>query len=88
MITKSFVIKNKLGLHARTASLLAQTASKFQSEIRIEKDGMEVDGRSIVEIMTLGALKGSRIKIKAQGSDALEAISEIGKLIRNRFGEG
>jgi phosphocarrier protein len=84
---KKFSIKNVLGIHARPAGLFAQTASKFDSQIIIEKDDIAVDGKSIMEVMMLGAAQGSSIMIKAKGKDADLALDTLGKLIENKFGE-
>jgi phosphocarrier protein len=84
---KRFSIKNVLGIHARPAGLFAQTASKFNAQILVEKDGVSVDGKSIMEVMMLGAAQGSNITIKAKGEDADLALNELEKLIENKFGE-
>ncbi len=87
MEVQTFTIKNRLGLHARAAALLVKTANRFSSEIIIEKDGIEVNGKSIMGILMLAAAKGSKITLKAEGKDAVEAIQSLGKLIENKFGE-
>jgi len=87
MIQKNFRIKNKLGLHARPAALLAQTASKFESKISIVKDGQEVDGDSILGIMMLAAEFGSEIVVTANGKDEKEAIKKIEELFKRKFDE-
>ena len=87
MIEGQFVIPNKLGLHARASALLVKTASRFASEIRIEREGVEVNGKSIMGIMMLAAAKGSSILLKVEGPDDAEAFAAIGELIRNGFGE-
>lgn len=87
MIQGEFVIPNKLGLHARASALLVKTATRFSSDIRIEREGVEVNGKSIMGIMMLAAAKGSTIVLKVDGSDAAEAFAAIGELIRNGFGE-
>ena len=81
------VIINKLGLHARPAALFVKTSNRFESEIAVEKDGEEVNGKSIMGLMMLAAGCGSKIRIKATGLDAQEAISEIEKLINRKFDE-
>ena len=85
--SEEFEILNKLGLHARAAALLVNTAGNFESEITIIKDGVEVSGKSIMSILTLGATVGSLIKVVANGPDAEKAVKELGKLISNKFGE-
>lgn len=87
MIQGEFVIPNKLGLHARASALLVKTATRFSSDIKIEREGVEVNGKSIMGIMMLAAAKGSTIVLKVEGSDAAEAFAAIGELIRNGFGE-
>jgi len=87
MIQKNFRIRNKLGLHARPAALLAQTASKFESKISIIKDGQEVDGDSILGIMMLAAESGSEIIVTVKGKDEKEAIKKIEELFKRKFDE-
>ena len=84
---KQFSIKNTLGIHARPAGLFAQTASKFNAQIVVEKNGVAVDGKSIMEVMMLGAGQGSSITIKAKGEDADVALEALEKLIEDKFGE-
>lgn len=87
MLEQSLIIINKLGLHARAAGKLVETTSRFSSDITIEKDGRNVDGKSIMAMMMLAAAKGTEIKIKTNGEDEKEAIEAIATLINNRFGE-
>ena len=87
METGTFTIRNKLGLHARAAALLVRTANHFGSEVTIEKDGIEVNGKSIMGILMLAASKGTRITLKVEGEDAREAIRVLGQLIDDRFHE-
>jgi len=84
---RSFVIKNKLGLHARAAALLVQKASQFHCDIKIEKDGLEVNAKSIMGVMMLAAAKDSTVTLKVQGGDAQEALNALGELFENKFGE-
>jgi phosphocarrier protein HPr len=84
---RTFIIKNELGLHARVAAMMVNVANKYEAKIVFERDGIEVDGRSILGILTLACPKGSSIIIKAEGEDAKDAIKELGELIENRFGE-
>ena len=81
------MIQNKFGLHARPSASFVQTASRFQSEIVVEKDGQVADGKSILDLMTLAAGFGTFITIKANGEDALEALRALETLIDGRFGE-
>jgi phosphocarrier protein len=87
MEVQTFTIRNKLGLHARAAALLVKTANRFISEVTIEKDGLEVNGKSIMGILMLAATKGTRITLKAYGKDEDQAIHVLGRLIENKFGE-
>ncbi len=84
MITKVAKIENKLGIHARPASLFVKTAGQFESDIRIEKDAVEVNGKSIMSVMMLAAEKGSEITITAEGVDEKEAIDSLIKLVEER----
>ncbi|MFQ5866950.1 MAG: HPr family phosphocarrier protein [bacterium] len=87
MIEKNFRINNKLGLHARPAALLAQTAAKFDSKVSIIKDGQEVDGDSILGIMMLAAEFGSEIIVIVNGKDEKETIKKIEELFARKFDE-
>ena len=84
---QTFTIKNRLGLHARAAALLVKTANKFASEVTIEKDGLEVNGKSIMGILMLAASKGTKITLKVEGRDSVLALQTLGRLIENKFGE-
>jgi len=87
MEIQTFTIRNRLGLHARAAALLVKTANRFVSEVTLEKDGLEVNGKSIMGILMLAASKGSKITLKVNGKDSVQAILVLGKLIEDRFGE-
>jgi phosphocarrier protein len=87
MLEQEFTIVNKLGLHARASALFVKTSSRFVSEIRIEREGVEVNGKSIMGIMMLAAAKGSVIRIRAEGNDEADVMETLGDLIRNGFGE-
>jgi phosphocarrier protein len=87
MIRQDFSIINRLGLHARAAAQLVQTANRFRSDITIEKDGLEVNGKSIMGILMLAAPKGARIRVTVSGDDAHQAMEAIGKLVNDGFGE-
>ena len=81
------LIVNPLGLHARPAAQIVRTASEFASDIRLEKDGMEVNGKSIMGVMMLAAECGSTIRVRAMGADADAAIEAICRLVSDGFGE-
>lgn len=84
---KTFLISNELGLHARAAAQFVKIASRFSSEITVEKDSRDVNGKSIMGILMLAAAKGSKIVVKAVGSDANDALIALEELIQNKFGE-
>lgn len=84
---RTFVIINTLGLHARAAAQLVQAANRFRSEVLIEKDGMEVNGKSIMGVLTLAAAKGAEITVSVEGDDAELALAALGKIIEAGFGE-
>lgn len=84
---KNITIKNKLGLHARPAALLVQTASKYASTIEIEANGIKVNGKSIMGVMMLAAAFGCTIKFIVDGDDADEALVGIEALIDRKFDE-
>jgi phosphocarrier protein HPr len=84
---RTFVLKNELGLHARAAAMMVNVTSKYNSKILFERDGNEINGKSILGILTLACPKGSSIIISAEGEDAIDAIEELGKLIDDKFGE-
>jgi len=86
-LSKAFTIKNKLGLHARAAAVFVQLTNKFSSEIKLIKDGYEVNGKSILGILSLAAIQGTELNVVAIGKDAGEVLSEVGKLIESGFGE-
>lgn len=86
-LSRVFMIKNKFGLHARPSASFVQTASQFRSEIKVEKDGLVADGKSILDLMMLAAAQGTQVIIKARGADAQEALKALGDLIEGRFGE-
>ncbi len=84
---KTVDIVNKLGLHARAAAKLVTLASKFESDVRVRKDGREVSGKSIMGVMMLAAAKGSQVTLIAEGEDAQQALDELAALVADRFGE-
>jgi phosphocarrier protein len=87
MEVQTFTIRNRLGLHARAAALLVKTANRFASEVTLEKDGLEVNGKSIMGILMLAASKGSRITLRVEGKDSAEAIQTLSQLFEDKFGE-
>jgi phosphocarrier protein HPr len=87
MIERTITIRNKLGLHARAAVKFVNTANQFSSDVRIDKDGSEIDGKSILGILTLAATQGSDITLVIRGTDEEAAWNTLADLINNRFGE-
>ena len=87
VLEKRFVICNQLGLHARPAALLVETANRFQSEITIQKGKHKVNAKSIMGVLMLAAGPGSRVIVRMVGPDAEAAMAAIEKLIDQNFGE-
>ena len=87
MQCKDFMIINRLGLHARAAAQLVQTANKFDSEVTLVKEDVEVNGKSIMGILLLAAPKGTEITVRVDGTDELEGMQLIADLIEDGFGE-
>ncbi|GGB83657.1 phosphocarrier protein HPr [Marinobacterium zhoushanense] len=87
MIEKQLTIINKLGLHARAAAKLINTTGHYSSEIKIDKQGRVVDGKSIMAVMMLAASKGTDLIFRISGDDEEEAMTAIETLINNRFDE-
>ncbi len=86
-LVRTFVITNSLGLHARAAAQLVQTANRFRSEVLVEKDGMEVNGKSIMGVLTLAAAKGAQITVSVEGDDCELALTALARIIEGGFGE-
>ena len=87
MIERTVQIVNKNGLHARPAAEIVKISARFQSEITLVKDGMEVNGKSIMGVMMLAAECGSSLLMRADGHDADAALDALSTLIVNKFGE-
>ena|SRR5436190_19548727 len=85
---KTLMIQNELGLHARAATKLVQTASKYPCEVTVTKDGHEVNGKSIMGVLMLVASKGTTVTLRGKGERAAEAVAAIAALIDDKFGEG
>lgn len=83
----TFEIVNRLGLHARAASKLVQLATSFPCEVTVSKDDQRANAKSVMGVLLLCGSKGSHITVEASGVRADEAVSSIGALIKNRFGE-
>lgn len=87
MIEKTITIKNKAGMHTRPASILVKLASKFKSEFYMERDGFQINGKSIIGVMSLAAEYGSTITLKFDGQDERRASEAILKYFEEGFGE-
>jgi phosphocarrier protein HPr len=81
VIEKKLIIKNEQGLHARPAAIFVQIANKYESDIVVKKGRQEVNGKSIMGLLTLAAEKGAKLNIKANGPDAKEAVEELEKVL-------
>lgn len=84
---RNALICNKLGLHARAAAKLVQSAAGFECDLKLAMNGKEVNGKSIMGVMMLAAGQGTEIELIAEGKDALQALDDLTTLIENRFGE-
>lgn len=87
MRKRELLIENKLGLHARAAAQIVKTASGYSSKILLSKDGVEVDGKSIMGIMMMAAAKGTTILVQADGGDEDRALEGMERLFKDKFGE-
>ena len=87
MVTKKITVKNKLGLHARAAVKLVNLANRFESLVKIEKDGNIIDGKSVLGTLTLAATKGSSITLRITGKDEEIALKSLEALINDKFYE-
>jgi len=81
-------IQNPLGLHARAAARFVHLANTFRSKISVAKEGVRVDGKSMLGLLTLAAPKGAKLRLSAEGEDEGEALEQLAALVRGRFGEG
>ena len=86
-VSREVVVQNQLGLHARPASMFVKKATGFESEILVEKDGEEINGKSIMGLMMLAAGPGTTLTVTAKGSDAAEALNELEELVNRNFEE-
>jgi phosphocarrier protein HPr len=90
MVETRILVKHKVGLHARPASVFVQTANKFVSEITVRNltmGGDAVDAKSILMVLTLGVIQNHEIELQAEGPDEQNALESLGVLVRNNFGE-
>jgi len=87
MVQAELTITNSIGLHARPCSQFVNLASRFRSEIFVSRDGVEVNGKSILGLMMLAAEPGAAIVVRAEGPDESEALAALAKLVEENFGE-
>jgi phosphocarrier protein len=87
MIQCEVTIINRLGLHARAAARLVATASRFASNVRLEREGRAADAKSIMAVMMLAATRGVTVTLVADGPDEAAAVAALEQLVRDRFGE-
>ena len=87
MTEKTMTIKNRMGLHARPAAMFVQEAGKFKCQVFVVKDGLQVNGKSVMGLMLLAAESGSKLTVKADGPDEAKAIEALEKLFERRFDE-
>ena len=86
-VEKEITVINRLGLHARPAAMFVRIASRYRSEVWVEKEGEKINGKSIMGLMMLAAGQGSKLMIRCEGPDADKAMEEIEELINKRFNE-
>ncbi|HNX38081.1 MAG TPA: HPr family phosphocarrier protein [Candidatus Cloacimonadota bacterium] len=87
MTQRTVTVSNKLGLHARPSALLVRAATKYRSEFFITKDGLQINGKSIMGVMMLAAECGSKLELAANGVDEEYLLDEVEELINSGFGE-
>ena len=87
MYSEDVVIQNELGLHARPAALFTRTAARFRSEVFVNKDGSQINGKSILGVMMLAAYQGTKLTIQAEGEDERAAVQALVELVNSKFGE-
>jgi phosphocarrier protein HPr len=86
-ITKELVVTNKLGIHARPAAMFVKIANRYACDVFVEKDGETVNGKSIMGLMMLAAGPGSKLRVRAVGADAAEALNDLEALLKRKFDE-
>ncbi len=84
-MTREFVLLNKYGMHVRPAGLFAKVASRFNAEVDVEKDGSVVSGKSIMALMTLEAVCGTKLRVTASGPQEREVLDELEALVARKF---
>ena len=87
MTSRSVTVVNQLGMHARAAAKFVHLATRFGAQVRVARDGREMDGKSIMGILLLAAARGMTIQISAEGADEADAVSALAGLVEDGFGE-
>ena len=87
-VEKNCTVRNKMGLHARPAAQIVQTANKFPCEVTLVKDGQNVNGKSIMGVLMLAAAMGTTVLVRAEGEEAQNCADAIAALFENGFNEG
>ena len=85
--TREFIVQNELGIHARPAAMIVRVTNRFKAEVFVEKDGEQVNGKSIMGLMMLAAGKSSKVKFIANGADAAQLLAELESLFTRKFDE-
>ena len=87
MISKEIIVQNEVGLHARPATFFIQKANEFKSLITIARDDRKVNAKSLLGVLSLGIIKGTKVVIEAERPDEQEAVEELNKLIMSNFSD-
>lgn len=87
MVEQQVTIQNRLGLHARACSVFVKEAAKYASHVTLARDGLEVNAKSILGVMMLAAERGAELLLRAEGSDEVEALAALVKVVNDKFGE-
>jgi phosphocarrier protein len=87
LVERVVTIQNRLGLHARACSVFVKEAARFASHVTVARDGLEVNGKSILGVMMLAAEMGAQITVRAEGSDEQEALTALVRVVDDKFGE-
>ncbi len=87
MTSRSVIVTNPLGMHARAAARFVHLATRFESRVRVSRQGREMDGKSIMGILLLAAARGCTLTISADGGDELDAVTALAALVETGFGE-
>jgi len=86
-LTRELVVQNKMGIHARPAAMIVRITNRYKSDVFVEKDSEQVNGKSIMGLMMLAAASGSKVKFLANGPDAAQILDELEDLFARKFDE-